>query len=61
MIPPALCEKLNKNLSVVIERETCAGKKVLLGVNRFLAKKTEKDFVFEDFKGQGCVQGLPRM
>ena len=53
MLPEALCERLGKDLSVVVDRETCAGKKVLLGVNRFLAKKTDKDIVFEDFKGKG--------
>ena len=56
VLPAALCERLGKDLSVVVDRETCAGKKVLLGVNRFLAKKTDKDIVFEDFKGKGICK-----
>ena len=34
VLPVALCERLGGAMSVVVDREMCAGKKVLLGVNR---------------------------
>ena len=51
-MPSALCANLGSDLSVVVERETCAGKKVQRGVNRFLARRTEQDLVFEDLRGK---------
>ena len=60
MVPSALCENLGEDLSVVVERETCAGKRVRRGVNRFLARRTEQDLVFEDLKGKegACIGHL---
>ena len=52
MVPSTLCANLGSELSVVVERETCAGKRVLRGVNRFLARRTEQDLVFEDLRGK---------
>ena len=45
-------------LQVVVDREMCAGKKVQLGVNRFVARKTEEDLVFEDYEGKGQTARL---
>ena len=60
VVPSALCENLGEDLSVVVERETCAGKRVRRGVNRFLARRTEQDLVFEDLKGKegACIGHL---
>ena len=60
VVPSALCENLGSDLSVVVERETCAGKRVQRGVNRFLARRTEQDLVFEDLKGKegACIGHL---